>query len=193
MNTPLEVIDYKNYKIKVYPDGEPLNPREDFDNFGTMVCFHKRYTLGDKHDLQSYDFNSWLEMEGYLIKHYDAIILPIYMYDHSGITIRTYPFECRFDSGQIGFIFVSKEQARKELNKKRLMKKDIKKIEEMLNNEVKYYDKYLRGDFYGFVIDSNEGNHSDSCWGFDNYEYMINECKSIIDSASKVTSLQGEL
>jgi hypothetical protein len=181
MHEPLEIISYKNYKIKVYNDDMPMNPRE-YVNSSTMVCFHKRYTLGDKHDIKHSDFNSWLEMEGYLIKHYDAIILPVYMYDHSGITIRTYPFSCPWDSGQLGFIFISKEKARKELNKKRLMKKDIEKIEEMLNNEVEYYDKYLRGDFYGFVIESNERNHSDSCWGFDDKEYMINECKSIIDN-----------
>lgn len=31
-------------------DDDPPNPREDYDNFGKMICFHKRYSLGDKHN-----------------------------------------------------------------------------------------------------------------------------------------------
>ena len=37
------------YKLKIEYDDMPLNPRTDNDNFGTMVCWHRRYDLGDKH------------------------------------------------------------------------------------------------------------------------------------------------
>jgi hypothetical protein len=42
---------YKDYKIQVFIDEDPPNPRKEFDNFGHMICFHRRYDLGDKHNL----------------------------------------------------------------------------------------------------------------------------------------------
>jgi hypothetical protein len=38
------------YTLFVVDDNDPENPREDRDNFGKMICFHRRYNLGDKHD-----------------------------------------------------------------------------------------------------------------------------------------------
>src|ERR1039457_3716938 len=29
---------------------DPLNPRKEYDNVGTMVCWHRNYDLGDKHN-----------------------------------------------------------------------------------------------------------------------------------------------
>src|SRR6187402_3409459 len=37
------------FTLEIISDDDPMSPRE-WDNIGTMVCFHKRYTLGDKHD-----------------------------------------------------------------------------------------------------------------------------------------------
>lgn len=37
------------YVLVIQPDDNPFNPRED-DNFGKMVCFHRRYHLGDHHN-----------------------------------------------------------------------------------------------------------------------------------------------
>ncbi len=43
------VATQKPYTLSVVPDDDPVSPREDRDNFGTIVCFHRRYTLGDEH------------------------------------------------------------------------------------------------------------------------------------------------
>ncbi len=37
------------------------------------------------------------------------IILPLFLYDHSGITMSTGPFSCPWDSGQVGWIYASKK------------------------------------------------------------------------------------
>lgn len=39
----------EKYTLLVMDDPEPLNPRVDYDNLGRMVCWHSRYSLGDKH------------------------------------------------------------------------------------------------------------------------------------------------
>lgn len=122
------------------------NPRS-WDNLGTMVCFHNRYDLGDKHDYDHRDYNGWNEMENAIIKNEDVcVILPLYLYDHSGITMNTSPFSCRWDSGQVGFIFVSKKRVREEYGVKRINKELIEKVTELLEGEVKTYDMYLTGE-----------------------------------------------
>ena len=89
-----------------------------------MCCFHKRYSLGDKHSIDNSQFEDWDEVEEYLIKEEKAIvILPLYLYDHSGITISTAPFSCNWDSGQIGFIYTTEKRIKElkvELDDKKI-------------------------------------------------------------------------
>lgn len=170
-------MEYKGYNIEIYPDEIGESPRE-WDNLGKMLCFHDRYNLGDNHDIRSEDFESWGEVEEYLKKELEAvIILPLYLYDHSGITISTSPFSCQWDSGQIGFVYITKE----DLKKEGVSKAKAKKI---LEGEIKIYDDYIRGNVYGYKVIDEQGNEIDSCWGFigeydDNY--IIDEAKGIID------------
>lgn len=103
-----------------------------------------------------------------LEKHY--IMLPIYLYDHSGITIRTAPFTSPWDSGQVGYIFVSKRKIQAEYGFKKFSKKRVIQIENYLNNEIKEYDTYLTGRVFGYTItplkDTSPIECEDSCWGF---------------------------
>jgi hypothetical protein len=136
----------KKFELKIEQDTDPMNPRTDWDNLGTMVCFHKRYDLGDKTDYRSKDYDSWDELkEGIITNEGEVIILPLYLYDHSGITISTSSFDCRWDSGQVGFIFVSKYKVKKEGI-------DETKVEEYLKGEVETYDQHLRGEVYCYKV-----------------------------------------
>lgn len=42
-----------------------------------------------------------------LSRHPDVLLMPLYLYDHSGITISTSEFCDPWDSGQIGFIYTN--------------------------------------------------------------------------------------
>ncbi len=122
------------------------NPRS-WDNLGTMVCFHNRYDLGDEHNYDHRDYNGWEMMKNAIIKEEDVcVILPLYLYDHSGITMNTTGFSCNWDSGQVGWIFISKKKVREEYKVKRIGKELIDKVTELLENEVKVYDMYLTGE-----------------------------------------------
>lgn len=116
---------------------EQFNPREN-DNVGTMACFHRRYTLGDKHSLS---LEEAVSLEGSA----DVISLPLYLYDHSGITMSTSPFSCSWDSGKIGFIFCTKEKAKKEWGWKRLTMKRINQVIKCIHSEVEEYNNYIVG------------------------------------------------
>lgn len=172
------------YSLKIVQDDGAVNPRKDFGHLGKMICFHKRYELGDKHNLKFNDFNNWDELENYLKNMCDAYeVVPLYLYDHSGLTINTIGFGCPWDSGQVGFIYITKKDVRdnwKNIHFKR------EKVMECLLSEVNEYDMYLRGEVYGYVIENDDGEHVDSCWGFYGEKYAHEEgqgmLKYLVDS-----------
>ena len=121
-----------------------MNPRKWNDNLGTMLCFHGKYILGDKNPYNSRDYAGWNDFAKSLFKVHDvALMLPIYMYDHSGITISHKPFSCPWDSGQIGWIFVNKDQVRREFGVKRISSKVMDKVRSVLIAEIEEYNEYL--------------------------------------------------
>ena len=163
---------------RIERDEYPESPR-DWDNFGTMICFHGRYVLGDKdHGFRDSDYNGWDELHGALKKQY-AVILPVYMYDHSGLTVRTTPFSCPWDSGQIGFIAVTREKILAEYGGKHLTKNLVTAAEQLLKSEVHAYDQYLSGDVWGYIIEE-DGEFLDSCYGFFGEDYCEAEAKEAL-------------
>jgi hypothetical protein len=172
--------DQMTLTLHIRQDIDPESPRE-WDNLGTMVCFHSRYGLGDESRLRSDSFSGWDEVEDYLREEFGAeILLPLYLYDHGGLTMRTSPFSCPWDSGQVGFIYTTRERVLKDYNKKRLTKSLREKAEASLRTEVETYDQFLRGEVYGFVIEDEDGEHVDSCWGFFGEDYCREQGESVL-------------
>ena len=102
-----------NYLIEVHQDESPESPRS-WDNLGTMICFHRRYDLGDKHDYNHVEYDSWSEQRKDIEKTENTcVILPLYLYDHSGITISTSPFNCNWDTSRVGWVFIDEKQLNK--------------------------------------------------------------------------------
>lgn len=166
----------EGFTLEVVNDEDPQNPRTDFDHLGKMVCF-SRHGLGDKHDYP--DADAFRESKEFK----EAIcVKPIYLYDHSGLTISTGPFSCPWDSGQVGYIIMSREVAISNWGKKNLTKKIIEQAAKCLEAEVKEFDQYLTGDVYGCVIKNKEGEEVESCWGFYGLDYAKEEGKSMLDA-----------
>jgi hypothetical protein len=167
MSYLVETIEKGNYKINIFQDECAENPRKEWDNATTMLCFHSRYNLGDKNPYHKDEFSSWEEFEKEIIRTYKPVVIkPVYLYDHSGITVSTSPFGCSWDSGQVGFIFVSREQALHEYGGKKVTKKHKEWAYRIIESEMKCYDYYVRGDVYGFKVEDENGEEIDSCWGF---------------------------
>lgn len=176
---------YKGYDIEIVPDIDPDNPR-NWDNAGTMVYWHNRYKLGDEMPKTSPD--AWYE------EHKNDILLPLYIYEHSGITMGVngdiYPYNDRWDAGQVGWIYITRENAVKEWGKKYCTKKVEEHARSYLMGEVANFDNYLRGNVYGYVIKNEEGEIIDSLWGYypnweENWESCLAEAKAHIDCIVK--------
>lgn len=206
----MEKITLKNGNILYIKQEEsPMDPRE-WDNLGTMICFHSRYNLGDHKENKKY--RESIELFSYIAgfspeeiedeasgidygkavhmvveeAHKKAIILPLGLYDHSGITMYVGKHAHTFDpggwdSGQVGWIYVTREKIKKEYGEHG--GRTDEEIIEYLEGEVKTYDQYLRGDVYCFrmvkpvtttwvnkqtgeEVDETTEEQLDSCGGF---------------------------
>jgi len=186
VSRPIEgyVATNDKYRLIVRVDGDNEDPRT-WDNVGTMTCFHSRYNLGDKHQWK--EPNTFLQdlaatvaelpdgdndmdlIWKILNKHF--VFLPLYLYDHSGITMSTSPFSCRWDSGQVGWIYCSLEKGKKEAPKgKKTGKALVDFITKNLESEVKVFDDFITGNVYKFELQiknvREEWETDDSCGGF---------------------------
>lgn len=160
--------------LEIYPDKYYEDPRE-WGGWSKMICFHSRYNLDDKHDYKTpSDFKEHIEC---LEEDGEEIyMLPLYLYDHSGITMNTTGFRCIWDSGQVGYIYTTDELMRDEgFGTPEFPIPDREKILSWLDGLVQTYDAYLRGEVYRFrsyeVITINPNGdtkeiNEDSCSGF---------------------------
>ncbi len=190
----LPVEGSRKVVIHLIQDEDAQNPRTEYDNVGTMVCWHGHYQLGDEQP--SVDSETFLrqlacaydqKLEDFIFEQEDEerinarvqrvldqhyLILPLYLYDHSGISMSTTSFMGRaqhatWDSGTVGLIYCTREKALEEWGGKgkRLTKQVREQALQYLKGEVETYDQYLRGDVYGYQV-KRKGEVLDSCWGY---------------------------
>jgi hypothetical protein len=167
--------NYHNHRIDIHPDEYPVNPRDNA-NLGTIVTWHGRYSIGDKHN-----FHTPSEFSP-LLTDKDMISLPVYMYDHSAIALSTAPFNCPWDSGKIGWIYTTKDKVRASYGVTRVGSKLLPKVLEHLREEIAEYSRYLNGESYGFIVFSPSGEELDSCWGYPDSDFALKSAQQYIDS-----------
>jgi len=189
---------YKGYGIEIHQDCSPDSPR-NWDNVGILCTSHRQYDLENETKINFSDFSSWGEIRDELVKTHKAIpalIFPLFMLDHSTQHIRfNRDFsDCgdygRWDSGQIGYIYTTRERLIASLGYPpnfRLTNARIMDIQNILEQEIQTWDDYGNGLVYGFIIRNPEGQDVDSCWGYigDWEADCLADAKSSVDSHLK--------
>ena len=185
MTDALKTINYKGYTINIDYDPSPESPRE-WDDLSTIYSNSRRY------DFDGHSIEELIQEVGGNI--YDNVIpwdligkkyyyRKVWMYDHSGITVRTAEENpwgnmgyMAWDSGLAGVIVVDKKAAKKE------WATDTKaRAEKWLDGEIANLDTYVRGEIYGYEVLDEDGNEFDSCWGFYDLDECIAEAKGYVD------------
>lgn len=183
--------------LRIVPDNDAMNPRDN-DNVCLMVCEHGRYSLGDKNakEIMAKMLNvsprehSVRELVA-KVHEKDLVLVskPLYLYDHSGITMSTSPFSCPFDSGQVGVIIAFKESIKNELSVKRIGKKVLQKMVEFANHhidgEVTVYDQYISGEVYLLQEMDEAGEVMDTLGSFYGSDIKTNGMLDSIDESQK--------
>lgn len=168
---------YKGYEITINQSDYANSPRE-WDNLGVMITRHREYNIGEE-DLKKYfdEYGDNAEAEAVKNikeKYNPVVMLPLYLYDHSGLNLSTGRI-CKWDSSYIGFIVAPREAVLKEYNVKKITKKIIEKVTEVLNAEVEVMNQYISGDVYSYITEF------DSCGGIYGYDEALQLAKESID------------
>lgn len=242
------------HTLLIHPKECPSDPREGGSCFGKMICFHKKYSLGDKHDFddeddflrstladlqcdkQIYEYirrghaegikleydrsaHEWqllcygeISQRWYIEASYppglsrknlpvsfqtdavdtlstealleilnaqkDIVMLPLFLYDHSGITMRTSGFSCPWDTSIVGWIYADKAMIEAEYGS--FTKESVTTATALLQAEVKSYDLYLTGQCYGYSLYDGEEEIESSYDFLGDLDDFTDELKSIL-------------
>lgn len=174
-NSPFKMKDSEGieYTLEIKTDDCPESPR-NWDNSCTMICWHNRYDLGDKHGFHSmlefmldlyrevtsefwfdkHESDDWQDVYKALKETNLILIKAINIYEHSGITVSTsnaYPYNDCWDAGCVGFIYVTKKIIFEESGyATEETWKDV--AEDFIKAEMETYDQYLRCEVYRFKL-----------------------------------------
>ena len=163
----ITTTDGRKLRLVIEQDKFSEDPRS-WDNIGTMLCCNRRYQLGDcntnrETELQlaeicrkygksdeEIDEMTFAEEVQFILDQDDVCGLPLYITDHSGISMQTYRFDA-WDSSFVGLIFVEKDfyLAQSCLKDKENWKAKAKK---MLEGEIETYSDYLEGNVYMWTL-----------------------------------------
>jgi len=159
-------------KLTLKQDEDARSPQEDSDDGLFLIAGHRQFYVPFPGD----DRLNKDKVEVYKKTHH---MFAVEAYIHSGVAL-AFAHEGNFVDRQwdvsnpVGYIFASKEEWR-------LTKSARKAAESLLET----WNQYLSGDVWGYVIEDDEGNHIDSCWGFYGEKYAREEGESALKYAEK--------
>jgi len=171
-----ETIDYKAHVINIHYDEHAESP-DSWGNDDVFLVYDHRQFFVERNGFNPDDIFETMQAGK---KTYDGYwFFPVYAYIHSGVSLslgRTgYPFNCPWDTSFKGFALVKREKGWSYTEEK------ARKIALSIVEE---WNDYLSGQVYGFVAETQDGEHIDSCWGFYGDEGMdeaISQAKGAID------------
>jgi hypothetical protein len=155
--------------IEVYFDDFVTNPRDEYEHPGRLLCWHRRLILGgreDQHVSRRFNpraYDGWEELEQAVVEEFEPVaMLPVYLFEHSGVALQTTPFNDPWDSGRVGLIVAGRTEVLKVWGDDALKEQ----VETALRAEVQEYSQYLNGAVYGYAVkDVATGEIIDSCSG----------------------------
>lgn len=157
---PDGIAEYKGYKLEVYHDEYETETTRDYDNLGKIITWHKNYDFTD--NVVKEKFSNLTESPETFLDYANKnkfLYKSLYMYDHSGISFslsnNVYPFNDRWDSGQVGYIFTTPEDIKKWFKVKEITNDIKEKVYEDFENEIKELNKDVVGDSFYYILYKN--------------------------------------
>ena len=197
-----EEFKHNDFTVRIIYDEDCSSPREN-DNLATLACWHRRAKLGDRQI--SHCTEEQLRQDCIDNGEGDPLaVLPLALYEHGGMTMSVGTSgPCQFDSGQVGWGYVTRSQAVKmgclpgeaytEHGTDERKMYDEAFFENAIRAEVSNYDDYLTGQCFGYVVTDDDGDDLDSCWGFvGELEYVRSEAKSAAEHARPLGKVDAE-
>ena len=160
-------------------EDDGYNPLEEYDRIETIITTSNRYFEGDE------IISAEWEDEKLEIEAAGGVVVPLYMLVHSGITLSLSGFNDPWDSGCVGFCYVTREKLDKEYKGHTLEKAQecaLKRIE----GDIEDVNKYLNGEVYYLELDDENGEHLESIG------YLLDDFENIHKAALEFFDMTEE-
>ena len=158
---------YKDYKVKITYDEKPENPLDWVEDDVIVTYSSHKYALGNKK--VDFEDEDWQREEKELAKTY--FVFPVYAYIHSDVLLSLTPFNCPWDSGRSGDIYIKKGSF--SLN----TEEEARKCAE---GYLESFTAYLNGYVYCYSIKFRD-ELIDSCCGFYDFDELKKDVEKLID------------
>ena len=159
----METFEKNGYKVTIEQDTDPSSPSEYQDEHAFIATTNNRYfTVAGPNGETASTLGANLE-EWEKTHHVYKLNALIHGDVRLSITSDLKQYYMGFDSGQIGFLLVTRDES------------EIPEPQKYAEGMVEEWNQYLSGDVWGFTIEDGEGNHIDSCWGFYGFDYAKSE------------------
>lgn len=161
------------------PDYKGFRDRyTELDDIWANTLKRKRLKEYEKRMAGSGEYNTWSNPEPPLpepdsdyvralkqVIRKGGVVLRVYCYEHSGITFNCCGFSGMFDTGFVGYAYMTTEQIA-ELGWPKGKRGRKKAAEEYIRHCVGDMAAYANGDIYGFNIFDKDGEFVEGCGGF---------------------------
>lgn len=194
-------------RIRIVHDDIPCEGPRDWCNITYMACPHRRYDLGDNETTLGFNATQlatelcsnppeWShgnfpdDFGTVLTRDYDAMImLPLYLYDHSGLTMHVGAFSsnmlpqghAQYDTMFCGYIYMTRKQIHENYpDWKRLTAARKERLFEIMQSDVEIYNDHLCGAVFGWVVEMqtcekcDTWEHEESCYGYYGFDIKKN-------------------
>lgn len=158
-------------KLRIEQDEDAQSPAEFEDTEVFLIANHRDFFVPPSKDERNFEVATVIEEQR---KTHHVFMLEAYI--HSGVRLAlagegNFP-DRRWDVSLLGAVFVSKSEWR---TRKAAYKAAQSKVEE--------WNTYLSGDVWGFIVEDDDGNQLDSCWGFYGHDYCEKEGQAALEYA----------
>ena len=159
----METFEKNGYKVTIEQDSDPIAPDDSADEHAFIVTTRNRYFQVDGPNKETADTVGDNLEEWEKTHHVYKLNALIHSGIHLSIVSDLKEYYMGFDSGQIGFLLVTRDES------------EIPEPFKYAEGMVETWNQYLSGDVWGYTIEDGEGDHVDSCWGFYGFEYAKEE------------------
>lgn len=156
-------------KIRIEQDTDAQSPDEYDDCSVKLIANHRDFFVPPERNRRNFSVQDEIDA---MRKTHHVFLLEAYI--HSGVRLAlsgegNFP-DRQWDVSTLGAVFCLKKEWR---TRQKAREAALAKVEE--------WNQYISGDVWGYIIEDDEGNHLDSCWGFYGHDFCEQEAKSALE------------